>query len=246
MESRFVYFANPIESLSEEIPQSSIEDMITDHFSNSEAYYRDWKPQFDSMLIHLYIVQNKNVLDISDIMCRSVGLIVNNLIRLQIIPDRKSARGYQEYRASPLYQQAIERQKEINRRKRDRKIVNDSDEDSDGDIDVTKTHVYRMVKDIPKTDRQLRSRTKNNKVENISSFSPIIPTTQQGTQKKTRYQDVRRMKAYEELQEEYEELKDAYEELKSDYKRQEKLIEEYKRFKYQIASIYSIQASIRN
>ena len=77
----------------------------------------EWTAEYDEQLIQYYTVDELTVLDISSRMERSPGKIISRLISLGVITERKSVRGYEEYKQSSLYQEAIERQKQINRKK---------------------------------------------------------------------------------------------------------------------------------
>ena len=77
-----------------------------------------WTTTHDEELVKLYVDNTLEVLDISGIMSRSPGSIISRLMKLKIITSRQSARGYQAYKDSDLYQEAISRQKALKNEKK--------------------------------------------------------------------------------------------------------------------------------
>lgn len=87
---------------------------------------QSWTEICDEELIKLYVDDARPVLEISNIMSRSPGSIISRLMKLKVIATRQSARGYQAYKDSALYQEAIERQKALKteKKKKPSKLLN--------------------------------------------------------------------------------------------------------------------------
>lgn len=77
-----------------------------------------WTSGCEEELIKLYVDDSLPVLEISDIMDRSPGAVISRLMKLKVIATRQSARGYEAYKASPLYQEAIQKQKKLKKEKK--------------------------------------------------------------------------------------------------------------------------------
>ena len=53
----------------------------------------------------MYIVENKNIIEIGEILNITPGTIASRLVKLKIIKDKEDARSYNEYKESDMYKQ---------------------------------------------------------------------------------------------------------------------------------------------
>jgi len=54
---------------------------------------------------NMYIIENKNIIEIGEILNITPGTIASRLVKLKIIKDKKDARCYNEYKESDMYKQ---------------------------------------------------------------------------------------------------------------------------------------------
>ena len=54
---------------------------------------------------NMYIVENKNIIEIGEILNITPGTIASRLVKLKIIKDKEDARSYNEYKESDMYKQ---------------------------------------------------------------------------------------------------------------------------------------------
>lgn len=81
--------------------------------------------QKDDAIKELYCEQNKNIIEISEILDLSPGLISFRLEKLNIISRRQLARGYFDYIESDLYNLYIEKRRKNRENKIDNIIIDD-------------------------------------------------------------------------------------------------------------------------
>lgn len=67
-----------------------------------------WTDDEDNQLLKLYNQELMDILQIAFIYKRAPGSISSRLKKLQVIDSNKEARGYDNYKNSQLYQEAIE------------------------------------------------------------------------------------------------------------------------------------------
>ncbi len=69
---------------------------------------KSWYADLDAELIKLYNDDKKDIIELAVRFKRSPGAIGSRLMQLNVIPHRTSARGYENYKNSKLYQEACE------------------------------------------------------------------------------------------------------------------------------------------
>jgi hypothetical protein len=72
-----------------------------------------WEKTEEEQLINEYTVKKYDILKICQIHKRLPGGIISRLRKIGVIEESSEARGYDEYKKSPLYKAKIERKKEI-------------------------------------------------------------------------------------------------------------------------------------
>ena len=80
-----------------------------------------WNEDQDNLLVKLYVQNEKNIMEIAELCQRTPGAIAARLVILNLIPERKKARGYFQYINSEIYQEVCSRKKN---RKKGRKTEN--------------------------------------------------------------------------------------------------------------------------
>jgi len=82
-----------------------------------KSYYdrsgHPWTEEEDSQLENEYTIDNLTIIQIGDIHKRTPGGITWQLKRLKLLNNNVEARGYQEYRDSPLYKEIINTAKQV-------------------------------------------------------------------------------------------------------------------------------------
>lgn len=78
-------------------------------------FYENMKIQRDKELLetkkindeikNMYVVENKNIIEIGEILNITPGTIASRLVKLKIIKDKEDARFYNEYKESDMYKQ---------------------------------------------------------------------------------------------------------------------------------------------
>jgi len=96
----------------------------------------------------LYCIENKNIMEISDIIKMSVGYVAFRLEKLNIIVRKQLARGYIDYIESDLYK------KKIQDRNKEREQKNKKKYDYDYDIDEIYVDKIVDLKNIKKIIRE--------------------------------------------------------------------------------------------
>jgi predicted GIY-YIG superfamily endonuclease len=61
--------------------------------------------KINNQIKNMYTVENKNIIEIGEILNITPGTVACRLVKLKIIEDRKEARFYDEYKESELYKQ---------------------------------------------------------------------------------------------------------------------------------------------
>ena len=54
---------------------------------------------------NMYVVENKNIIDIGEILNITPGTVASRLVKFKIIKDKEDARYYNEYKQSDMYKQ---------------------------------------------------------------------------------------------------------------------------------------------
>jgi predicted GIY-YIG superfamily endonuclease len=119
---------------------------------NKKAKKRIIKPlvpeENDENIKLLYCIENKNIMEISDIIKMSVGYVAFRLEKLNIIVRKQLARGYIDYIESDLYK------KKIQDRNKEREQKNKKKYDYDYDIDEIYVDKIVDLKNIKKIIRE--------------------------------------------------------------------------------------------
>ena len=95
---------------------------------------KPWSSEDDTKLLKLYNEDLLDILNLSNIFKRAPGGISARLQKLNIIPDKKLARGYEDYLNSDLYKEACLNSK--NKKKQNLNINSDEDVNSDEDDNI--------------------------------------------------------------------------------------------------------------
>ena len=61
--------------------------------------------KINDQIKNMYVVENKNIMEIGEILNITPGTVACRLVKLKIIEDKKEARFYNEYKESEMYNQ---------------------------------------------------------------------------------------------------------------------------------------------
>jgi hypothetical protein len=96
----------------------------------------EWSEEEDKIVRMMYLKENASVIDIGIKLKRAIGSVMCRLKSLKIIEDRNNVRGYEEYKNSELYKQAIEYNSKNKNKKRNKKSEERKLSDKILDIDT--------------------------------------------------------------------------------------------------------------
>lgn len=90
------------------------------HYDDYKRVGLPWDDEEDLKLNDLYNNKQKDILEISELHMRAPGGIISRLIRNEIITNRISARGYEDYKNSELYKEiCLRNRSNIKKKKED-------------------------------------------------------------------------------------------------------------------------------
>lgn len=112
-----------------------------------------WTEDQDNLLAKLYVQNEKNIMEIAEQCERTPGSIAGRLVKLNLIPERKKARGYFQYINSEIYQEVYSRKKS---KKRGRKTENSAKE-----TNPTDNKIKLSNKDIKIEIQEIKTEIKN-------------------------------------------------------------------------------------
>lgn len=106
---------------------------------NCENFYKN-----DNDIKELYCSQNKNIIEISDILDLSPGLIAFRLEKMNVVIRRQLSKGYFEYINSDLYNLYIEKRRRKRQQKNDNIVINDINNEN---INIDLKNIKQIIRE---------------------------------------------------------------------------------------------------
>lgn len=97
-------------------------------------YKKELEYDIDENIRELYCSENKNIIEISEMLSITPGLVAFRLEKMNIVNRRQLSRGYFEYIGSELYKINIERRKE--KREKKSNIIMETNNDTSAKLDL--------------------------------------------------------------------------------------------------------------
>lgn len=116
------------------------------YYSKSGA---SWTPEEDRQLIQEYNTDLYDIMKIGYIHKRTPGGIACRLQKLVVIDNNRNARGYNEYKRTPLYNEIVSSSKDKQNKKTDTKVTQSEIVDN-SDISILKKDMSELNKKVDK------------------------------------------------------------------------------------------------